>query len=59
MKQYFKKFQIKENGSVSLDWIVLAAGIMMLSLAVLGSVVTASDELAAKTSDTIAADDAI
>lgn len=37
MSQLMKKFLREENGAVTVDWVVLAAGVVALAVAVFGA----------------------
>lgn len=55
MKHLLKAFRAEEDGNTTIDWIVLTAGVMLLSTAVLASIGGGGVDVADATADTIAA----
>ncbi|MGH1331020.1 MAG: hypothetical protein ACRBBK_09070 [Paracoccaceae bacterium] len=58
IEKMLTRFASEEKGSVTVDWIVLTAGLVGLAVAILATVNTASSDVASRTSDAIAAIDA-
>ena len=46
MSRLFKTFRDEEDGNTTVDWIVLTAGLMMLSTAILATVAGGTGDLA-------------
>lgn len=46
MTKLFQTFRNQEDGNSSLDWIILTAGILMLSTAMMASIIGNSGDLA-------------
>ena len=45
MERFFKKFVSEEKGAITVDWVVLVAGVLSLCAAIIGSVQTGASEL--------------
>ncbi len=45
MKTFIKPFLAEEDGAVTVDWVVLAAGVITLALAATGVVVNGTEDL--------------
>lgn len=45
METFFQKFVSEEKGAVTVDWVVLVAGVLSLCAAVFGAIQTGSMEL--------------
>ncbi|WP_439111499.1 hypothetical protein [Lentibacter sp.] len=45
MERFFKKFVSEEKGAITVDWVVLVAGVLSLCAAIIGSVQTGTSEL--------------
>jgi hypothetical protein len=58
IEKMLKNFASEEKGSVTVDWIVLTAGLVGLAVAVLATVNTGTTSVATRTSDAIAVMDA-
>lgn len=54
IEKMLTKFASEEKGSVTVDWIVLTAGLIGLSIAILATVGSASSNVATRTSDAVA-----
>ncbi len=53
MERFINRFWGDENGNVTIDWIVLTAGIVMLGAAVMLAVGPTTQDLATDTTDKI------
>ncbi len=53
MKRFFAKFRGSERGAVTVDWVVIAAGIVSLGVAVMTLIETEATNLATSTGEQI------
>ena len=53
MKRFFEKFRGSERGAVTVDWVVIVAGIVSLGVAVMTLIETEATSLATTTGDKI------
>lgn len=53
MERFVKKFWTEEDGNVTIDWMVLTAGLVLLGAAVMASVGAPAQSLAEETSQAI------
>ncbi|SEP06903.1 hypothetical protein SAMN04490248_12247 [Salinihabitans flavidus] len=53
LKRFLTRFHRNERGAVTVDWVVITAGVVALSLAVFALIGTEATELATTTGDTI------
>ena len=53
MKSFFKTFINEEDGNATLDWIVLMAGVLMLSVAITATMAGQSMRIAQDTSNVV------
>ena len=49
MKRFFAKFRDSERGAVTVDWVVIVAGVVSLGLAVMSLIETEATDLATST----------
>lgn len=54
MQKFIRLFKTNESGAVTVDWTVIVAGVVALSLVAVGAITQASNNLAARTGTTIA-----
>ncbi len=45
MEKFFQKFASEEKGAITVDWVVLVAGVLSLCAVVFGAVATGTTEL--------------
>lgn len=53
MKRFLAKFRQNERGAVTVDWVVITAGVVALGIAVFALIGAEATELATTTGDTI------
>ena len=53
MKSFFKTFINEEDGNATLDWMVLMAGVLMLSVAITATMAGQSMQIAQDTSNVV------
>ncbi len=53
MKRFFAKFHGSERGAVTVDWVVIAAGVVSLGVAVMTLIETEATNLATTTGEQI------
>jgi len=53
LEKLFQRFASEEEGSVTIDWIVLTAGLVGLAVAIMASAGGATTDLATRTNDRI------
>jgi len=51
MEKFFKRFVGEEEGAITVDWVVLVAGVLSLCVAVFGAVQTGALDLTDDTSE--------
>lgn len=51
MEKFFQRFVGEEEGAITVDWVVLVAGVLSLCVAVFGAVQTGALELTDETSE--------
>jgi Flp pilus assembly pilin Flp len=54
MKRFFEKFRGNERGAVTVDWVVIVAGVVSLGVAVMTLIETEATSLATSTGNKIA-----
>lgn len=54
MKRFIAKFRGNERGAVTVDWVVIVAGVVSLGVAVMTLIETEATSLATSTSEQIA-----
>lgn len=54
MKRFFAKFRGNERGAVTVDWVVIVAGVVSLGVAVMTLIETEATNLATSTGEQIA-----
>ncbi len=55
MERFVKKFWTEEDGSTTIDWVVLTAGLILLTIAVMATIGVESVALGDRTGDVIEA----
>lgn len=55
MERFFKRFVSEDKGAVTVDWVVLCAGVVGLTAAVYGSLNDGTTNVADQTSDYVSA----
>jgi len=53
MRQYLKDFLAREDGAVTIDWVVLTAAIVGLGIAVMAAIGSATNDLAVELESTL------
>lgn len=53
MRQYLKDFLSREDGAVTIDWVVLTAAIVGLGIAVMAAIGGATNDLAVELENTL------
>jgi Flp pilus assembly pilin Flp len=53
MKRFFAKFRSSERGAVTVDWVVIVAGVVSLGVAVMTLIETEATSLATTTAEQI------
>ena len=53
MKRFFARFRANERGAVTVDWVVIVAGVVSLGVAVMTLIETEATSLATTTGDKI------
>lgn len=48
MERFFKKFVKEDKGAVTVDWVVLTAGVVGLAAAVIGAIYDGNSDLASE-----------
>lgn len=51
MERFFKKFVSEEKGAITVDWVVLVAGVLSLCAALFGSVQTGTKDMTDRTGE--------
>ena len=53
MKRFFARFRTNERGAVTVDWVVIVAGVLSLGVAVMTLIETEATDLATTTGEQI------